>query len=344
MQCLNCGIEMMNYEVTTRQAHISYDTCEKCGSLWLDAGELDKMTFQVEGDIEYCSQDRAEGAPDGVKKKCPRCDDSDLDRVKFLGTDDIMLHRCGNCGGFWLDGGQLKLVDQELKTIMPVSGHGFSDFVNNVHVPYWFQRIGRKSSETDYRVTVLPIKGAELKEPTADRCPACGDTLNLYQIFSMPFEGCPHCKGIWLFKDELRRLKNKVEHGSMRWLNEEIEAIEKSCLISTQRPCVKCKTVNMVSTLFGKSSLVIDWCPQCHGMWLERGEFESIMNYLKEDLAKSSKEIEKIALEETKRIWTGTAGSRLEETRDAYAAMLALINATIIEHPTLSLLAQTHIF
>jgi Zn-finger nucleic acid-binding protein len=344
MQCLNCRIEMTNYQVVTQQADISYNACEKCGSLWLDAGELDKMAFQVEGDIEYCSQERADGAPEEVRKKCPRCDDSVLDRVKFLGCDDIFLHRCSNCGGFWLDGGQLNLVDQELATIMPVSGRGFSDFVNNVHVPYWFQRISRKSSETDYKVAVLPIKGAELKEPTTDKCPACGATLNLYEIFSMLFEGCPHCKGIWLFKDELRRLKNKVEHGSMRWLNEEIDAIGKASLISTQRACVKCKTVNMVSTLFGKSSIVIDWCPQCHGMWLERGEFESIVNYLKEELAKSSREIQKIALDETKKIWTGAPEGRPNEIRDAYAAMLALVNATIMEHPTLRFLAQARIF
>ena len=32
--------------------------CEHCGSLWLDAGELDKMAFQVEGSIEYCEEEK----------------------------------------------------------------------------------------------------------------------------------------------------------------------------------------------------------------------------------------------------------------------------------------------
>ena len=57
MRCLNCGIEMMNNQVSTKNDLISYDMCEKCGSLWLDEGELDKMAFQVEGSIEYCSQE-----------------------------------------------------------------------------------------------------------------------------------------------------------------------------------------------------------------------------------------------------------------------------------------------
>ena len=53
MQCLNCKIELVNYDVTTKKAQLSYDTCEQCGSLWLDAGELDKLAFQVEGSIEF---------------------------------------------------------------------------------------------------------------------------------------------------------------------------------------------------------------------------------------------------------------------------------------------------
>jgi Zn-finger nucleic acid-binding protein len=51
----------------------------------------------------------------------------------------------------------------------------------------------------------------------------------------MRFEGCPACRGIWLFKDELRRLKNKVEHGSMRWLNDEINNLEQTSAVETKR-------------------------------------------------------------------------------------------------------------
>ena len=58
MQCLNCKIEMFNYDVTTKKAQLSYDTCERCGSLWLDAGELDKLAFQIQGSIESCSEEK----------------------------------------------------------------------------------------------------------------------------------------------------------------------------------------------------------------------------------------------------------------------------------------------
>lgn len=335
MKCLNCGTEMMNNQVCAKDDVISYDMCETCGSLWLDAGELDKMAFQVEGSIEYCSQEPLD-EPEKQIRKCPRCDNSNLHRVRFLNETDIILHHCTNCGGFWLDGGELDLIDKELAKIMPVSGKGFSDFVNNVHVPYWHKRIKRKSSEIESPVEVLPIKGAKLEGTTADQCPACGKTLNDYTVFSLRFEGCPACKGIWLFKDELRRLKNKVEHGSLRWLNDEINNIEKTGAVTTRRLCPKCKTVNLVSVFFGKSSIAIDWCPQCRGMWLDQGEFDSVTEYLKHELrGMHPKEIEKKVRDEVKLLWSGGPESRHEEFLDVNATISALINATIFEHPTL---------
>ena len=59
MRCLNCNAEMTNYSVITKTADLSYDVCEKCGSLWLDRGELDKMAFQVAGSIQFCSEREA---------------------------------------------------------------------------------------------------------------------------------------------------------------------------------------------------------------------------------------------------------------------------------------------
>jgi Zn-finger nucleic acid-binding protein len=152
----------------------------------------------------------------------------------------------------------------------------------------------------------------------------------------MQFEGCPKCKGIWLIKDELRKLKNRVDDGSLRWLNNEIENLERASVVSTKRPCVKCKTTRMVSVNFGKSSTLIDWCPQCHGMWLDRGEFEAITDYLKhERMAMHPKDIERQAAADVKRIWSGGPETRFEELLDAKAAVSALISATIFEHPAL---------
>jgi uncharacterized protein len=335
MKCLNCGTEMTNNQVVTRKAQITYDMCEQCGSLWLDAGELDKMAFQVVGSIEFCEEDK-DAVPEVQPKKCPRCQVFFLEKVKFLECDDIFLHHCRNCGGFWLNGGELKLIDKELARIMPVKGKGFSDFVNDVHVPYWYKRIKKRSREADSLVDAPPVKGAERLEATEDSCPTCGNKLNLYGIYSMQLEGCPKCKGMWLVKDELRKLKNTVDNDSLRWMNDEIDNMEKTSAVATNRPCVKCKTAKMVSVIFGRSSIVIDWCPQCHGVWLDGGEFAAIIDYLKrETVNPNTKDIERRLAEDAKRVVAGGPESRVDEFLDAKADLHALVNATIFEHPAL---------
>ena len=335
MQCLTCKIEMFNYDVTTKHAQLSYDTCKQCGSLWLDAGELDKLAFQVAGSIEFCSEEEDKTRP--PTKKCPRCIEVDLAPVKFLGLTDINLDRCHNCGGFWLDGGELNLIDRELARIMPVSGHGFSDFVNNVHVPFWFKRIKRPSSETDFQVIVPPIPGATRKGKTDKRCPADGAALDRYAFSGIEIEGCPTCHGMWLDKDELRKLKNKINDGQLHWLNREVNDIEKTSVISSSRVCPKCPSSKLRSVIFGQSGVVIDWCPDCQGVWLDRSEYDSITEYLRSEATSATrKEIAQELAHDLKKIVTGEdPESRLAELGDIAAAHEALANVFIFDHPAL---------
>ena len=337
MECLNCNSEMINNLVQTKNDQISYDICEACGSLWLDAGELDKMAFQVEGSIEYSSKDKIEGDSES-SKKCPRCEDTALDKVSFIGSD-IALGRCRNCQGFWMDGGELDLINKELEEIMPVEGKGFSEFVNNLHLPYWHKRVRRKSSETDFDIEVPPIKGAKLKSETEFVCPACGANLSLYTIFHIEVEGCPKCKGIFLDKDELRTLKDRATKGSwktLRWMDDEVEAMDNANAMPSNRQCPKCEGVKLVSASFGDSKILVDWCPQCNGTWLDRDELQAIVELLSSKLNRlSSTEMKKLVYQEIKEIWDGPEG-KIAEILDAKAAISALINISIFEHPTLS--------
>ena len=73
MKCLNCHTEMTNYLVHAFFTQISYDVCEACGSFWLDAEELDKISVDVEGSIEYSTRQNAEDTSEDAKP-CPRCE------------------------------------------------------------------------------------------------------------------------------------------------------------------------------------------------------------------------------------------------------------------------------
>ncbi len=338
MNCLNCGQQMVNNLVMSRKQQIAYDICEGCGSLWLDAGELDKMAFQVEGSIEFSSQEPAAGAPE-IRKACPRCEGEDLAKVSFVGSDDVVLDRCANCGGFWLDGGELDLVNRELEAIMPVEGHGFSDFINNAHLPYLYERVWRPSSATDFALEVPPIKGAEFDGHADLDCPTCAGRLSRYRAFGIRIEGCRACKGVWLDRDELRRLKDKAQEDpwtELRWMDDEVAAIERTSAMTSRRACPKCPGAKLVSTVFGGSGPIIDWCPQCHGTWLDHGEFREITDLLKARLDElSAVDMREKVYEEIKGIWGGPEGV-LSDVLDAKAAISALINITVFEHPMLA--------
>lgn len=337
MNCPTCNREMVNNLVKMKNDRLSYDVCEACGSLWLDAGELDKMAVTVEGSIEYCSKDKAEDISEKTRN-CPRCDGVELDKVFFLEHSDLLLDHCGNCGGFGLDGGEIDLMNKELKTIMPIRGKGFSEFLRDVHLPFWYSRTKTKSSETDFKISVLPIKGAQLKSETKYVCPTCAQNLSLYKIFGIEIEACAKCKGIFLDKDELRSLKDKSTKGTwltLRWMDDEVEAIEKSRAKLSKRCCPKCSKVKFISTHFDGSDIVLDWCPNCRGVWLGRGQFQEILEYLLKKLnSYTSDEMKSKVYQEIKEIWQGPE-NKLSEILDAKAAIAALINITIFEHPKL---------
>jgi Zn-finger nucleic acid-binding protein len=336
MHCMSCGTEMINNLVLRGGEHIAYDMCPECGSLWLDAGELDKLAYQVDGSIEFSSQEPAEGAH-GQRRPCPRCKGITLDKVSFIGSEDIVLDRCDNCGGFWLDGGGLDLINRELEDIMPVEGHGFSDFVNHAHVPFVQKRIWARSDETDFAVEVPPVRGAERGEPTDQVCPACDGHLERWTAFGTGFEACPDCGGIWLDKDELKDLKDRAEKDpwtDLRWMNNEIEAIEDPTAMLSDRHCPRCDDSRLVSASFGKSPIVIEWCPDCHGVWLDRGEFRQIVDLLKDRLGDLSRdELKERIRDEISDVWKG--GGDLGELAEARAAVSALVKMTLFEHPKL---------
>ncbi len=339
MQCLNCGALMTSIIIQTRDNQVQYNICEKCGSLWLPKGELNKMAYQVDGNIEKCTEEQIAGAKSSYKQ-CPSCKYSKLEKVYFLGSNDIILDHCRTCGGFWLNSEELNLINRELKEIMPIKGKGFSEFINNAHLPLWYKRIRLQSSiaEPDDKDTP-PIPGAVFKSETTRFCPVCGEKLKTYHYLGTDIDGCPYCKGIWFDKNELRKVKDKFESESwktLRWLDNEIDSLKSTNAIISNRDCPACEKVKLLSTTFGGSGIVIDWCPECHGTWLDENEFLEIITYLKKELNElTPDEIKKIAFSKIKEIVSGPEGP-VSEILDTTAAIAALVNISVFHHPKLA--------
>lgn len=340
MKCLHCGNEMTNYTVHNMLGRCSYDVCEACHGLWLDRNELDKLAYQTNdgGSIEHCSNDALDDPNTG--HTCPRCS-TPLYRVGFLGRADIALEKCDDCNGFWLDGGELQKIDAELVRIYKgqATKSAMGEFVLNGHLPRFGFASKRKSDAADFSATVLPVDHAKFIQATDSKCPSCGCALDAYDAYGTPLKACPQCHGMWLEKDEIRHLRNKLadrQDEPLRWMNDEIKAIETTHAWATNKVCPACATGTLFATYFSDSEIGLCWCKTCHGIWLEHKDFEAIETYQKYefDHLSHTEMIEK-AKKAFGNIVADGSESNLEKIKDAYSAMRALGFVYVFEHPAL---------
>ena len=113
--------------------------------------------------------------------KCLRCADAELEvQARGEGTDIVEIDVCPSCGGIWLDNHELKKLDDNF-------------FVD---------------------VEAVAFESVEATAEDAQlACPRCDDSPALSKVKPAQFgevvvDTCPSCKGFWLDKGELDKMKD----------------------------------------------------------------------------------------------------------------------------------------
>lgn len=98
--------------------HTSVQTCPKCGGMFLEHGQLNQVAGDTPGDLEYSTVDLDSGqhADNYGTINCPR-DNTPMVKVDFNVDSSIILDYCKTCHGFWLDGGELARINNEVKEL-----------------------------------------------------------------------------------------------------------------------------------------------------------------------------------------------------------------------------------
>jgi Zn-finger nucleic acid-binding protein len=102
-------------------------------------------------------------------------------------------------------------------------------------------------------------------------CPKCRqDTLTSFgQMEGVDIDFCSGCKGIWYDKGELAFY---VEAGD--------DVPDLAATLSAGRPagcaCPRCQVELIESHYVPGEPLLIDICPRCHGVFLDRGELPQV--------------------------------------------------------------------
>jgi uncharacterized protein len=117
MNCPVCSNELRELRVE----NIQVDVCDPgCGGIWFDAFELQRMDEPHETAgaklVEAVSgRDTAGTLPPDLdsKRRCPRCDGVKLKKHFFSAQRRVRVDQCPNCGGYWLDSGELEAIRAE---------------------------------------------------------------------------------------------------------------------------------------------------------------------------------------------------------------------------------------
>jgi Zn-finger nucleic acid-binding protein len=166
------------------------------------------------------------------------------------------------------------------------------------------------------------------------KCPVDGSTLEQYTVESIEVEKCPKCLGLWFTKDEIRQAEEAegVDENWMGfdlWADQEAFTAEKST-----RKCPVCSQ-DMASILYAHTGVKVDYCLDEHGIWLDPGEFEGIIDALRDELlSKSLPEYISLSLEEAKEIFTGDKGP-IQEWRDFKIVYRLLKYRILVDNPKL---------
>jgi uncharacterized protein len=110
MKCPACTHELMEFVI----GGVTVDACEGgCAGIWFDAYELQRVDDQheVAGDtVLHLQKDPRLVLNPNLKRECPRCANIKLKRQPFNAELRVEVDHCPNCGGYWLDAGELEKI------------------------------------------------------------------------------------------------------------------------------------------------------------------------------------------------------------------------------------------
>jgi Zn-finger nucleic acid-binding protein len=113
MQCPACFNQLSAMQV----GNVTVDVCQGgCGGIWFDAFELQRVDDQEEAAGEamlHIRKDPKVQVDPSRKRSCPKCEGIKLKKHFFSAKRRIEVDECPNCGGYWLDAGELAQIRQE---------------------------------------------------------------------------------------------------------------------------------------------------------------------------------------------------------------------------------------
>ena len=256
--CPRCG-HPMNEELTeTGIMGMKVKGCTHCGGFLADYSSTSEVMVSADIASKF-TEPPGELSPEAytpVDGKCPICGGKFHPvPVNFdLSNDVVYLDQCEGCSGIWFDKGELKKIFDLV-------------FKESIELGSIEENIENSNGEVNSKFN----------------CPRCNKhTGGAYgNIMDINVVKCKECDGIWVPGGQFEALGDIRGMQVSDSLNDVVKSVGEGAE-AVQGVCPDCGSVlkkweNLPENI---KDLYIDCCPNCHGLWFDKGEFTSFFRIL----------------------------------------------------------------
>ena len=124
------------------------------------------------------------------------------------------------------------------------------------------------------------------REPVEDggkplKCPRCREDLQSLRLGATVARECAQCGGLWLDPDSLQKLANAREENTavVSVLAARVPLATATPDVVRYIPCPRCDKLMNRSNFARSSGVILDVC-KSHGVWLDRGELQRVLDFI----------------------------------------------------------------
>jgi Zn-finger nucleic acid-binding protein len=112
------------------------------------------------------------------------------------------------------------------------------------------------------------------------RCPICKSHMIVVEYNNIELDHCNDCHGVWFDSTELELLLKLLNLDSQNLLLEDILKSPETESSEKKRRCPICRSKLKKTTIGEHHRVLIDACPQKHGLLFDGGEVAQLLKHL----------------------------------------------------------------
>ena len=125
-------------------------------------------------------------------------------------------------------------------------------------------------------------------------CPTCHNLMIVVEQENVELDYCTNCSGVWFDEGELELMLELMGLEDIGLTMTGILSSPEAVTTEKKRRCPVCNQKMRKATMGQESGVLIDLCPQGHGLWFDGGELHHLVTQYLERTSAGSASQERI--------------------------------------------------